>query len=331
MTEISSPAAMTALTPGAPADAGGALGSRGGFSPERTRGGGTAQAWRTFATAIRLGWSMEANWTDPVLFFIYSVAKPVSGALILVAMLEVVGGASTREYRGYVVTGSALWAFVVSGIAGLAWSILDDRERYRMIKYVYVSSSDFLLFLVGRAVARALVGAVGAVITLAFGVVLLGVAFDPAAVDWVGLGLVTLIGVAVVVSLGVLMAAIVLQTRQEAWSYSEAVAGALFLVSGAIFPLAVLPFALQVVGLLTPLAWWVEGTRRALFVDPVSGIGGPGSAWETLSGTLVPEPSMILGALLVTGAVGTLVAAVVFRMSERRAKDRGLIDRTTGS
>lgn len=327
---------MSAVGPGVARPSGpdpvaGALGSRQGFSPERTRGGGTTEAWRTFATAVRLGWSMEANWTDPALFMIYSVAKPVSAALILVAMLEVVGGASTREYRSYVVTGSALWAFVTSGIAGLAWSILDDRERYRMVKYVYVSSSNFLLFLVGRAVARALVGAVGAVITLAFGVVLLGVRFDPMAVDWLALAAVSAIGIVVVVSIGVLMAAIVLQTRQEAWSYSEALAGALFLVSGAIFPLAVLPAALQVVGLLTPLAWWVEGTRQALFADPVSGIGGAGSAWETITGSLVPDPPTILLVLLVTGGVGTLIATFVFRVSERRAKDRGLIDRTTGS
>ena len=30
-----------------------------------------------FRTAASLGWQMEANWTDPFLFFIYSVAKPV--------------------------------------------------------------------------------------------------------------------------------------------------------------------------------------------------------------------------------------------------------------
>jgi len=35
-------------------------------------------------------------------------------------------------------------------------------------------------------------------------------------------------------------------------------------------------------------------------------------------------------ALLATGALVTLVATVVFRASEGRAKDRGLLDRTTG-
>src|SRR4029077_20880150 len=39
------------------------------------RSGETA---RTFWTAVRLGWQMEANWTDPLLFFLYSVGKPVA-------------------------------------------------------------------------------------------------------------------------------------------------------------------------------------------------------------------------------------------------------------
>jgi len=35
--------------------------------------------------------------------------------------------------------------------------------------------------------------------------------------------------------------------------------------------------------------------------------------------------------LLATGALVTLAATVIFRASERRAKDRGLLDQTTGS
>ena len=76
--------------------------------------------------------------------------------------------------------------------------------------------------------------------------------------------------------MGVILAAICLQTRQESWSYPEAVAGSLFLVVGAVFPLSVLPGVLQAVGLLVPLTWWLEGTRRALFPGVVSAVGGPG-------------------------------------------------------
>jgi len=303
----------------------------GGFDEARTRGLGARDLWRSFRTAASLGWQMEANWTDPLLFFIYSVAKPVSAALILVVMLDIVSGGQSSEARGFVIVGMALWSFVLAGMAGLAWSILDDRERYRMLKYVYVSPSDFLVVLLGRGVARVGIGAMGAVITIAVGIVVLGVRFDPAAVDWPMLVVMMVMGIAAIVAIGVLLAAICLQTRQESWSYPDAAAGALFLVSGAVFALAVLPMPVQAVGLLTPLAWWIEGVRRSIFPDGATGIGGPGSLWTAVTGTSAPDAATVALALLVTGALVTLAATGIFRTSERRAKDRGLLDRTTGS
>ena len=303
----------------------------GGFDPSRTAGRGWPDIRRSFATAVRLGWQMEANWTDPILFFIYSVAKPLASALILVVMLEVISGGSRPDYRAFVVIGSALWSFVQSGVSGLAWMILDDRERYRMLKYVYVSPSDFMAVVFGRGVARIGVGAMGALITIAVGVVLLGVPFDVARIDW-GLFLgVMVVGVGAILAIGLMLAAICMQTRQESWSYPEAVSGALFLVSGVVFPLAVLPAPVQAVGLLTPLTWWIEGIRRALFPGGVSSIGGPGSLFTELTGAAEPGPLTIAVVLLATGAVATLAAVAVFRASDRRAKDRGLLDQTTGS
>jgi ABC-2 type transport system permease protein len=301
------------------------------FDPGRANGHGAIDRLRSFRTAASLGWKMEANWTDPILFFTYSVAKPVSSALILVAMLQVIAGASSQEYRSFVVVGSALWSFVMSGIAGLAWSVLDDRERYRMLKYVYVSPSDFLTVLLGRGTARLAVGGMGAVITLAVGVVLLGVPFDLFLADWALLVVVTILGLGAIVAIGVLMASVCLQTRQDSWHYPEAVAGGLFLISGAVFPLSALPLAVQALGLVNPLSWWLEGTRLALFPTGTRAIGGAGSLYTNLTGDLAPDGPTIVVALLVTGAVATLGATVVFRFSEHRARERGLIDQTTGS
>ncbi|HKG18773.1 MAG TPA: hypothetical protein VKB00_03470, partial [Candidatus Limnocylindrales bacterium] len=105
----------------------------------------------------------------------------------------------------------------------------------------------------------------------------------------------------------------------------------LFLVSGAVFPLAVLPAPLQAVGLLTPLSWWVEGVRDALFPGALTALGGPGSFFESVTGRAAPSGIEIVVALLATGTVATLASVAVFRVSDRRAKDRGLLDQTTGS
>ena len=87
----------------------------------------------------------------------------------------------------------------------------------------------------------------------------------------------------------------------------------------------------QALGLVTPLTWWIEGVRHAAF-PTVS----RRSAVRAACGPVSPEPplrtaSTIVLALLGTGALVTLGATVIFRVSERRAKDRGLLDQTTGS
>jgi ABC-2 type transport system permease protein len=301
------------------------------FDPRRATGRRPRDVARDFGVAARLGWKVEGNWTDPVLFVIYSVAKPVASALLLVLMIDVIGGNVSTEYRSFVIVGSALWAFVVSGIAGLAISILDDRERYRMLKYVYVSPADFLVVLVGRGVARVAVGAMGAAITLVFGVLILGVPFDPGRIDWPVLIVAMVVGLTAVTAIGVLLAAVCLQTRQESWSYPEAFAGALFLVTGAVFPLAVLPDPVEAVGWLMPITWWVAAVRDSLFPGVPTSIGGTGSLWTAVTGTPAPSSLVLLAALLATGALGTLAASVLFGISERRAKEQGLLDRTTGS
>jgi ABC-2 type transport system permease protein len=322
---------MTAAEPALREPAGLASPEWGGFDLSRTRGRGWVDVRRSFLTAVRLGWQMEANWTDPFLFFVYSVAKPLASALILVVMLEVISGGSRPDYRAFVVIGSALWSFVLSGVSGLAWMILDDRERYRMLKYVYVSPSDFLAVIFGRGVARIGVGAMGAAITLAVGVVFLGVPFDVGRIDWSLLVLTMAFGLIAILAIGLILAAICMQTRQESWSYPEAAAGALFLVSGVVFPLSVLPAPVQALGLVTPLTWWIEGIRAALFPGGVSAIGGPGTLFGQLTGSPAPSAATIVLVLLATGAVATLAAVAVFRVSDRRAKDRGLFDQTTGS
>jgi ABC-type polysaccharide/polyol phosphate export permease len=157
------------------------------------------------------------------------------------------------------------------------------------------------------------------------------VPFDIARVDWPMLAVVSVLGLASIIGLGLFMAGICIQTRQESWSYPEAFAGALFLVTGAIFPIVILPAPVQVIGLLTPLTWWIAGVREALFPGGPDSIGGPSSAFEALFGHVNPTSGEIVLALLATGTLVTLAAVAVFRLSDRRAKRAGLYDRTTGS
>ena len=171
----------------------------------------------------------------------------------------------------------------------------------------------------------------GTVVALVFAMIVLGLRVDLWQVDWRLLAVSLVLGLPPILAIGVLLAAVCLQTRQESWSYPDAFSGALFLVTGVVFPLAVLPDPVELLGLVNPVTWWVAGVRLAMIPDGPSSIGGTGSLWTAVTGSASPDALTIILALFVTGGLSTLAATAIFRASERRARDRGLLDRTTGS
>ena len=63
--------------------------------------------------ATWLGWQIESNWADPLLFAIYSVIKPLSGALILVVMYSVImHGNFNNPLFPYMYLGNAFYIYV---------------------------------------------------------------------------------------------------------------------------------------------------------------------------------------------------------------------------
>ena len=273
-------------------------------------------AWRSFRTAIGLGWAIESNWSDPFLFAIYTLAKPLAAAMILVVMFNVITGGQGNEFLQFLIVGSALWNVVFGVMGGLVQSILEDRERYRMMKYVVVTPSSLFPFLLGRSLARILISFIAVFLTLGVGVVLLGVELRPNVLYLVPA---LVLGVVAVMALGIFMAGWCLQLRQEAWSYPEAIAGALYLISGAIFPIDILPSFLHPVAYAFPTTWWLEASRRGLL-----GHGSPGAIGGLPDGIV-----MLL--LVVTTAITVPLALAAFAWFMRRARQAGLLDMTTGS
>jgi ABC-2 type transport system permease protein len=282
----------------------------------QVRGLVLADAWRSFVTATRLGWAVESNWSDPFLFIVFTVAKPLAAALILVVMFQVITQGRGSSFLEFLVVGAALWNIVQGVMAGLVTTILEDRERYRMMKYVVVTPSSIFPFLLGRSLARVAGSVVAVFVTIAVGVVFLGVDLRP---DLVLLLPATFLGVTAVMALGIFMAGWCLQLRQEAWSYPEAIAGALYLVSGAIFPIDVLPAAIQPIAWAFPTTWWLEASRRGLV----------GHGWDGVIGGL--SDATVIGLLALTTVVTLGLALGAFGWFLRRARQAGLLDMTTGS
>lgn len=272
--------------------------------------------WRTFRTAGWLGWQIESNWTDPTLFAVYSLLRPIASALILVVMYRIVGSETAAALFPGMYVGNALFMYVGALIAGVSWVIIEDREFYQMLKYIYVSTSGIFWYLAGRAVAKFVITTIAVVVLLVFGRFFLSVPLHLADIDWALFAAVFPLGIVTTVGFGLLMAGVMLLAARHGEGYTESVAGALYLLSGVVFPLDVLPSWLQAVGRAIPLTYWMEGLRRALN-QPF------GSALASYS------DATLVAVLAVSSIITIVAAAAFFRGMERITRQRGLMDQLT--
>jgi ABC-2 type transport system permease protein len=283
--------------------------------PRRRRG--ARHALRTLWLSYWLGWQVEANWTDPLLFFIYSIVRPLGGVLILVFMFRVVAGGQRGPELDFFLVGSAFWPMVLNGVQGMAWGIIDDRERHHTLRYVYTAPIRFPIYLVGRALAQISAATAAVVVTLLFGRFALGVPLSIAGTDWPYLAAALALGLLAILGLGLMSVTVVIGVSREAWRLPEAVAAALYLVCGAIFPITVLPSALRAVATAMPLAWWLEAIRRALL--------GPDAVRSFPDAT----NAQVLGLLALLSVVSLVLGILVYRWGERRARQLGTLDQET--
>ncbi|HYS28497.1 MAG TPA: ABC transporter permease [Candidatus Limnocylindria bacterium] len=272
------------------------------------------RTWRGLGASARLGWQVSSNWTSPGVFLVYSVLRPVSAALILTVIYQVITRGRATTYLAFLITGTGFWSFVQQGLSGFANAILDDRGQYRMLKYIYIAPQPFGVYLVGRAIAQLAGAAASAVIVIGLGTITLHLPINPLRANWLLLGVACLLAFAAIVAIGMAFTFLLLAGR-DTHGYGEIGAGVLYVISGAIFPIGILPGALATMAALSPLAYWMELVRRSLL---------QAQAYQMFPG--LSDVDVLIR--LVASTIGTVVvASLVFRWADRRGRQQGYVDR----
>jgi ABC-2 type transport system permease protein len=289
---------------------------------------------RTFRVAARLGWQVEGNWADPLVFFIFAILRPMATALILVLMYQVIAGGQRGDYFNYLYLSNAFFVLVIETMSGLAWTILEDRENYKMLKYIYTSPARKFSYLIGRAVAKISLGILTTVVLLAVGLLFLGLKLDLSRIEWGWLVLYFPLGMISLVGLGIVLAGVALVIARHGGAIGEVTAGSLLLFSGAYFPVDVLPPVVRDISMGVPITYWLEGMRRALNGGVLT-IATKSADGAVSVGPISPalasfDNLQLLVILTVSALVSMIVAVTFFRWVEKQAKERGMIDRLTG-
>jgi ABC-2 type transport system permease protein len=231
-------------------------------------------------------------------------------------MYRVISGAApgTAAYLAFLVSGVAFWSFVQYGFAGLANGMADDRGEYRMLKYVYTSPVHFYVYLLGRGLAQLATAVASAAIVLVVATIALRLPIDPLRVNYPLLLAASFLAMLAVIGMAMAYGLLLLLAR-DSHGYGDLGASVLYVISGAIFPISVLPGILATVAALSPLVYWMELIRRSL-------LGSHGMRmFPALS-----EADVLLRLVIAT-VVTLIVAHLVFTWADRLARQRGLIDR----
>jgi ABC-2 type transport system permease protein len=278
--------------------------------------------WRTFKVAAWLGWEMDSNWTEPWLFVIYSIVKPVAGAFILVLMYVVFVAIGRPQgdqaIFSYLYIGNSFFIFVASVLFGTFQVIQSDREWYQTIRYVYIAPISYYVYILGRAASKVAVATFAVAITLVFGVFFLGVQIQ---LRWEAIPIflaATALGLAVLLAIGICLGGISFLTAKHTHGLAEGIPGIFYVFCGVLFPLSVLPAWGRVIGQGIPLTYWFDITRRLLAPS------------LNVDSTLVGYDDLTILALLVVSSIAFFALSVaIFKAGEYFARKAGKIDMTT--
>src|SRR3989441_13313032 len=238
--------------------------------------------------SFRVGWKIESNWTDPVLFATYQVIRPLA-SLLIVAFIVIIGasvGAAANsafytQYLAWLIVGNAFYAFVLQIMLGMAILVHVDRTRYEVLKNIYISPGTLHPYVMGRGLVSVLNGAVSVVLTLLFSVAIFnGLLHMNIPLDLLGVNLLMLLPavvlgiISLLAILYMLCAANIVSNRME-FILGDSVSGVFFLLGGVIFPISFLPEQIQRISNALPVTYFLNAIReqdvlseRCEIVDP---------------------------------------------------------------
>ncbi len=273
---------------------------------------------RRLRTSAWLGWLVDSNWTDPTLFVIYAVARPLATALILVGMYWAVRGPRLHAslFAGFYVA-NAFHAYVNTVMVDMGWIVFGEREEYETLKYVVASPVGMRTYLSGRAAVKFARATVSVTLMLLLGWYGLGIRWSWAAVQPVPLALALALGLAATLFAGLFVGGLSLVLTRSAMTVLEGFTLGLYLLCGVIFPVDLLPRVLQWVALALPFTWWYEALRRFL-------LGHATSARFAHMGD-----GTLLAGLALVSLLASLASWWGYGALEHRARQLGRIDQTT--
>ena len=275
-----------------------------------------ANTAKVMAQGAWIGWKVESNWTDPFVFLAYMIAKPMASVL-MIGLIFLIGsdaaGTMNQQFFFYTFTGAIFFIYPTTLAISLGYLMHEDRAKYEVLKQIYIAPESLKPYIFGRVIASSVNATVSVIAVFVIGTVIFSTFFgldlgiNALQVNYPLLVGTILLGIIAFGFLGLLLCAINLVSFKLQYSLSESTTGFLFLLSGVVFPVSVLPVVAQEVGYALPTTYFLNLVRSSLL----------GSGEFTLD----------LAYMILSTAGFAVMATILFKIAEHRARQKGMIDR----
>ena len=210
--------------------------------------------FRLFWQGTLLSYRALFAWLRPVTYMASKIFMPLAQMFFFVFLGTYASGKGNSDF--YVI-GNAIQITSVSGIFGVTMSVGGDRDA-GTLPYLFGTPANRFMIFFGRAFMHVIDGAIGVVIALTWGVLLMGL--DLSNTDLPALGLTIMITTFSTCGLGLLMGCLSLLTANVMF-VNNFVYFSLLIFSGANVKISTLPAWMQVISNILPLTRGIAASR----------------------------------------------------------------------
>lgn len=275
--------------------------------------------FKTVKQAMWLGWKVETNWADPLVFAIYYLIRPIAG-LLIVGFIFLVGTFATGvamnpDYFAFMFIGNGFYLYVTQIMMSMSMLIHDDRSHYEVLKHIYLAPGSLSWYIIGRSLTGVMNASISLVLTLGFGVAIFqGLLGVPIAINWYAVNYPALllslaIGIVCFIAIGFILCGINIMTSKVQFMLQDYVIGILYLFGGVVFLPDLLPTWGQAISNGLPITYFLRCIRSS-FLNQASTVF-----------------QMDFLYLTITTAATVVVGFAIFKTAMYKARRDGLIDK----
>jgi ABC-type polysaccharide/polyol phosphate export permease len=275
---------------------------------------------RAIAASAWIGWQREVGWTNPLLAVAIKASAPI--ATVLTASIVYWFGSSQAgifdpSRLSFVVIGASLYA-QIGAYTWVPTSAIAEGKWTNVFPMVFTSPPSSTPYLVGRCLSSFIDSVPIVVLAIALLYVLSIPLFHHALPIVVTPSSVLMLATAMVVDfpaalgLGFMLGGYTIFVSRFEYALPGYIAGTLMIFSEALFPASALPWPLSLVSQTLPFTYYMRASRAAILYQ----------SW----GQYVSA----MGYAVLTGIVFFSAGLLIYKVAERRAREKGYIDKKMG-